>query len=184
MRMAFNFPGRRTRTAAIVLVTLAGIMACGSDPNSSPAEATTPDPTDPTSTSTAPSGSAPLSDPTTPPDSPATTPETAPSTRASDDLGAIGPTVQRLVDMAAADLVERFTLSGLSLDNPIVITAVEEVTWRDGALGCPSKDMQYAQVLTPGHRIVLEFDGATYNYHAGGGHPFYCARPETPAPSD
>ena len=51
-------------------------------------------------------------------------------------------------------------------------------------LGGPLKDMQYMQVLTSGFRIVLEFEGATYAYHSGAGQdPFYCARPETPAPS-
>ena len=86
--------------------------------------------------------------------------------------------------MAAADLVGRFDLSGRSADNPIVVATAEEVTWRDSALGCPMKDMQYMQVLTSGFRIVLEFEGATYAYHSGTGQdPFYCARPETPAPS-
>ena len=92
--------------------------------------------------------------------------------------------MQRLVDVAAADLVGRFDLSGLSPDNPIVVATAEEVTWRDSALGCPKKDMQYMQVLTSGFRIVLEFEGATYVYHSGAGQdPFYCALPETPAPS-
>ncbi len=192
MPMAFNFSERPTRAAAIALVALVGITACGSDPDSS---ATPQDPAttraarpDVTVNSTVPSDPSSTTDPTSPTDPPptsasTTTSATAPATAPSDDLGAIGPTMQRLVDVAATDLVERFDLSGLAPDNPIVVTAAEEVTWRNSALGCPMKDMQYAQVLTPGIRIVLEHDGTAYAYHSGAGQdPFYCARPETPAP--
>jgi hypothetical protein len=85
------------------------------------------------------------------------------------------------VDVAAADLVSRFELADVSSTNPIVVTVVEEVTWPDASLGCPMKDMQYAQVLTPGTRIVLEHGGRSYAYHAGvGSDPFYCARPGSP----
>jgi len=171
MHMAFNFSERRTRTATIWLVALVGIAACGSDPDS--VSAPLPPDASPSSTST-----------------PTSTPEAEPSPALEPALGhgadvaPLGPTARRLVDVAAADLIERFDLSGLSPDNPILVAVAEEVTWRDSALGCPMKDMQYLQVLTPGFRIVLEFDGATYTYHSGAGQdPFYCARPETPAPS-
>jgi hypothetical protein len=84
-----------------------------------------------------------------------------------------------MVDIAVADLVERFDLDD-SVSSISVVT-VEEVTWRDASIGCPAKDMQYAQVLTPGTRIVLEHEGRSFSYHAGGGRePFYCATPQTP----
>ena len=177
MPMGFNFSERRTRTATIVLVAVVGTVACGSDPDSW----STPPPPDASSTST------PASTPTSTSTSTSTsTPATAtaPATEPADDVGTLGPTMQRLVDVAAADLAGRFDLGGLSPDNPIVVATAEEVTWRDSALGCPKKDMQYMQVLTSGFRIVLEFEGTTYAYHSGAGQdPFYCARPETPAPS-
>ena len=171
MHMAFNFSERRGRMATICLVAFVGIAACGSDPDSVSAP---PQPdASPSSTST----------PTSTPEA-APSPATAPALEPGADVGPIGPTARRLVDMAAADLVGRFDLSGRSADNPIVVATAEEVTWRDSALGCPMKDMQYMQVLTSGFRIVLEFEGATYAYHSGAGQdPFYCARPETPAPS-
>ena len=173
MHMAFNFSERHTRTATIVLVALVGIAACGSDPDS----VSTPPPPDASPTST-PAGN--------PASTSANTPAaaTAPATAPADDIGTLGPPMQRLVDVAAADLVGRFDLSASSPENPIVVATAEEITWRDSALGCPRKDMQYMQVLTPGFRIVLEFEGATYAYHSGAGQdPFYCARPEKPAPS-
>jgi hypothetical protein len=99
------------------------------------------------------------------------------------DAGDLGPTAQRLVDVAVADLVVRFDLADSA--SSIAVVSVEEVTWRDASLGCPAKDMQYAQVLTPGTRIVLEHDGRTFSYHAGGGRdPFYCPMPEAPLPDD
>jgi hypothetical protein len=37
--------------------------------------------------------------------------------------------------------------------------------WRDASLGCPVKGMMYAQVITPGFKITLEFEEQTYSYH-------------------
>lgn len=172
---------RRPRTAVVALIVLAGIAACGSDNDSSPSNAAD----DPDTSTFAPdtsTGSTPSSPSTSPPGSSESslTPAAGPATTIADDLGALGPTARRLVDLAITDLVDRFGLTDFSPDAPIVVAVADEVTWRDAALGCPAKGMQYAQVLTPGFRIVLQYDGATYAYHAGNGDPFYCARPETP----
>jgi hypothetical protein len=52
----------------------------------------------------------------------------------------------------AAELVaER---SGHSPDE-LEILRVEEVTWPSAALGCPDPEKVYAQVTTPGFRIIL-----------------------------
>ena len=59
--------------------------------------------------------------------------------------------------------------------------SVEEVTWRDGSIGCPEPGMNYTQALVPGIRVVLELDGRRYEYHAGGGRSiFLCENPEPP----
>lgn len=47
----------------------------------------------------------------------------------------------------------------------VTMVSAEAVTWPDAALGCPDPEMMYAQVLTPGYRIVLESGGQTYTYH-------------------
>lgn len=44
---------------------------------------------------------------------------------------------------------------------------VEDKEWSDTSLGCPKKDMMYAQVITPGFLIILSGDGKNYTYHAG-----------------
>lgn len=48
----------------------------------------------------------------------------------------------------------------------IALGKVEYVEWRDASLGCPKPGMVYAQVITPGFRIILLTDGITYEYHS------------------
>ena len=50
----------------------------------------------------------------------------------------------------------------------IKVVSVEAVQWPDTSLGCPQPDRMYAQVVTPGYRIVLEAGGKTYDYHSAG----------------
>lgn len=42
----------------------------------------------------------------------------------------------------------------------------EVVTWRDGALGCPSSDRMYSQATVPGWRIVVGDAKQVATYHA------------------
>lgn len=48
----------------------------------------------------------------------------------------------------------------------VIVDNVENVEWRDSSLGCPQPGMMYAQVVTPGFRIVLQLDGVRHTYHA------------------
>ena len=58
------------------------------------------------------------------------------------------------------------------------MTKVEEVTWKDGSLGCAERGSMYTQALVDGQRIVLEADGSRYEYHSGAdGSPFLCEEP-------
>ena len=41
----------------------------------------------------------------------------------------------------------------------------EPVEWPDAGLGCPKPGMMYAQVVTPGFRLVFEYEGRQYEYH-------------------
>jgi hypothetical protein len=80
---------------------------------------------------------------------------------------------------AVADLSERLGAE----PGRIGVVSVEEVTWRDGSMGCPRPGMMYPQVLTDGTRVVLEYDGKRYEYHSGGRRSaFLCENPEPPAP--
>ncbi len=77
-----------------------------------------------------------------------------------------------LVAQAVADLAGRLAIA----IDAIQVRAVEAVEWPDASLGCPKPGMMYAQVITPGYRIVLEAAGKTYEYHSSHTHVVYCAR--------
>ena len=49
----------------------------------------------------------------------------------------------------------------LEPERPEMVSAVEQ-TWPDASLGCPRKDAPYAQVTTPGWRVVLGSEAARY----------------------
>jgi hypothetical protein len=51
----------------------------------------------------------------------------------------------------------------------IAVVKVEVVDWPDTSLGCPQPDMMYAQVISPGYRIVLLHAGETHVYHSDRG---------------
>ncbi|MBS42435.1 MAG: hypothetical protein CMH83_04560 [Nocardioides sp.] len=86
-----------------------------------------------------------------------------------DTSGADPEVAQAVADLAAQQ--------GMPEDE-VAVASVEEVTWRDGSLGCAEPGSMYTQALVPGRRIVLEVAGERFEYHAGGERPpFLCAEP-------
>ncbi len=69
--------------------------------------------------------------------------------------------VTALVDRVSQDLSARLKTDASN----IRMRQTEEVDWSDSGLGCPAPGHAYAQVITPGYRIVLEAQGALYTYH-------------------
>ena len=47
----------------------------------------------------------------------------------------------------------------------IEVLSVEEVMWSNTSIGCPEPDRQYSDVIVPGFRIILEYEGQKYEYH-------------------
>ena len=47
----------------------------------------------------------------------------------------------------------------------VEIIAVEPVEWSDTSLGCPEPGQMYAQVITPGYRVLLEAEGEQFEVH-------------------
>lgn len=81
------------------------------------------------------------------------------------------------VGVAIADLVERLGIDAAEIE----VISVDEVTWRDGSIGCPQPGMSYTQALVNGTRIRLLAKGMVFEYHSAGGvDPFYCSNPEEP----
>ena len=70
--------------------------------------------------------------------------------------------VMPLVNIAIQDLAQRLDVS---LDE-ITVVHIEEIEWSDASLGCPQPGMDFAQVITQGLEIVLQFEEDTYSYHS------------------
>lgn len=82
------------------------------------------------------------------------------------------------VAAAMADLADHL---GIAVED-VTVVSYEDVTWPDGALGCPEPGKMYTQAVVEGRRIVLAHDGTEYAYHAGGDRaPFHCADPKPAA---
>lgn len=75
---------------------------------------------------------------------------------------------------AVAALAEQTNVAPSEID----VVAYEQVTWRDGSLGCPQPGMMYTQALVDGYRIVLRALGKDVSYHGQTGKPpFRCDNP-------
>jgi hypothetical protein len=68
---------------------------------------------------------------------------------------------QTIVQLVIADAATRLGIG----PEQITVLSIESVNWSDAGLGCPVPGMMYAQVITPGYRILLEAEGQTYRYH-------------------
>lgn len=98
------------------------------------------------------------------PTRPAPTPTSAP-------VGADG--VEKLIRLAKQDVARR---TGIA-EAEIKVASLSSETWRDSSLGCPEPGKAYAQVLTPGYRIVLEAGGKSYEYHTDSSRVVLCQGP-------
>jgi hypothetical protein len=70
-----------------------------------------------------------------------------------------------IVRLAREDLAGRLGLAA----GDIRLVSVEAVEWSDTSLGCPQPGMMYAQVITPGFRVMFQAQGRTYEYHTDTG---------------
>jgi hypothetical protein len=65
------------------------------------------------------------------------------------------------------------------LANPaadIEVLSITPTEWRDSSLGCPRPDLDYMQVITPGHLAMLRHGGKTYQVHMAEKSAFVCDR--------
>ena len=67
-----------------------------------------------------------------------------------------------VVKLAREDLASR---KGIDKDD-ITVVNIEPVDWPDASLGCPEPGKMYAQVITPGYRILLSYKKEKYKYHS------------------
>jgi hypothetical protein len=80
-------------------------------------------------------------------------------------------------DPLAAAIADLSRETGVDPDD-VQVVVNEQVTWRDGSLGCPEPGMMYTQALVDGYRIVLRAGGEEVAYHGSTGRPpFRCDHP-------
>ena len=80
------------------------------------------------------------------------------------------PTETAIVDLSRRLLVTR---------DQIEVVETREVTWPDGALGCPEEGGVYTQATVDGTQVILQVDERVYVYHAGDdGAAFLCPSDE------
>ena len=71
----------------------------------------------------------------------------------------------------------KFLADELDLDEgDFRLDSSEGVGWSDASLGCPQEGYAYAQVLTPGYKLVFDLAGASYAVHTNsdGSHTVIC----------
>lgn len=86
-------------------------------------------------------------------------------------------------DVAAArkDLAARLSVA----EGEIEFVEHRNVTWSDGAMGCPEPGMMYTQALVPGIWIHFRLQGEDHVYHGSrSGDPFYCPADRAEPPPD
>ena len=147
---------RRWSWVVVSGAMLATLAACGSDSKSadtSPGSAVT---TSAASTTLATVSSTPPAD-------------SGPSTSRTFEVvastpGSVPAGLQPFVALAVADLASRLGV----YPSKVVTVSAENVTWPDGAIGCPQPGMMYTQVQVDGAEIILQVDGLSYRYTLGG----------------
>jgi len=132
--------------ATLLLLALA-VVACGASVDSIP-DAGTDDPSSETAAE-----SSPLSPPATPP-SDQSAQERSPVATPSEAMAQVGA-------VAKEHLARELDTS----TEVVEILAIEPTEWSDASLGCPEPGKMYAQVITPGYRILVEVGGEEFEVH-------------------
>lgn len=81
----------------------------------------------------------------------------------------------------APEAVQAAALAVLAAETGAAETAfslesAEGVQWSDASLGCPQEGFAYAQVITPGYKLLFSHEGSVYAVHtnADGSHAVVC----------
>lgn len=91
----------------------------------------------------------------------------------------LGATVSDASKDPAAQLARKTLAAELGIaESSIRVRSVAAAEWPDASLGCPRKGMQYAQVITHGHRVALEAGGRVYHVHVSGREAVVCDAPK------
>ncbi len=59
-------------------------------------------------------------------------------------------------------------------DTEVTLVSLEAQKFSDSSLGCPEPNMAYQQVVTPGHRVIVEAEGRRFDVRVAGSHGKIC----------
>jgi len=62
-------------------------------------------------------------------------------------------------------------------EDEVTLVSVESKDFGDASLGCPAPGMSYAQVITPGHLVIVEADGRRFDVRVAGTNGRICRKP-------
>jgi hypothetical protein len=189
-----RIPGRWVTIAALILILILGVAACQPTaqtpesplpPSSAAAEA---DISQPPPATQVPATAVPSSEegihasPTSaePQPSPLAGAETplltVPAQMPHRDEISLSPEAEKVIVLTQKDLAQQLSIG----EEVILVKWIEPVTWPDASLGCPQPGMAYAQILTPGFRVIVEADGEDYEVHTDMGNTILvCEEPDT-----
>jgi glyoxylase-like metal-dependent hydrolase (beta-lactamase superfamily II) len=92
------------------------------------------------------------------------------------------PTLADSQQDAAVALAKKTLSAKLGVSaGAVQLEKAEAVDWPDASLGCPEKGMMYAQMITPGHKVVLRAGGKSYPVHVGLGRAVVCGTADRPS---
>jgi hypothetical protein len=83
------------------------------------------------------------------------------------------PIVAEFIAEAKAELSDELRV----LEETIALVRSEAVDWSDSSLGCAEPGQSYAEVVTPGYRIILAVDETRYEFHTDQQRMFLCESP-------
>ena len=66
-----------------------------------------------------------------------------------------------VVKLAKEDLAKSLKIE----ISQIITENLETVQWSDISLGCPKEGFLYAQVITPGYKVIFSYNKKLYEYH-------------------
>ena len=76
------------------------------------------------------------------------------------------------------EMAARILLADIATVNADDLTLIssESVSWSDASLGCPQEGFGYAQVITPGYKLVFALGDTSYAVHTNsdGSSPILC----------
>ena len=86
------------------------------------------------------------------------------------DRAAAGPMTP--ADRARVTVAARLDIGA----DEVKVVSVEARDFPDSSLDCPEPDMAYQQVITPGHRVIVEADGRRFDVRVSGAGARICYR--------